>query len=336
VSQLLPDAADVTVYENPVTCGQPTWGLVPQATNGFGCPACPHPTVETPLSTVLDRFPPDMHQQVLDSLTNAGPGGATMLAPPPAGPATTTTTTTTTATTSTPGVATWLTGAAAAVVLSVGVIATAVGVGGSDAGGFADHLGDPCPPAAARQVAGAAGPAVACSSLVTTPEGDRLQILDVVVPRRTALTFSYCNGLSCGDADPECYSNKWIPQFAGGVVGTLTLTPPPGAAAAEVVAGTGAAGGALRPLPTAVVPGPGGAVTVTSSSPLASELAKYARDGKQCGLSAGEHQAFLRRFGSSFESTDTEVVRVVVRWKGGTPGTTPQPPRLNGGIVLDG
>jgi hypothetical protein len=309
----------ITVYEDVNTCGVPSWSLTPHDVTAYGCPACPHATVQTPLQTVLDRYSPEVQRQVLDSLTQGGPGGAPITAMPQSA-------------TSAPltGLTTRVTGAAAALVLTVGVIAAAVGVGRNDAS-FVDHLSDPCPPGASRPVADVSGPTVACSGTVTTADGDLLQFLDIVVPTDTALSFSYCDGLRCGDADPECYSNLWIPQFADKVVGSLTLTPPPGATPVEVAAGSGARAGGLSQVSTAPTIGANGSVTIGGLSPVASALSEYVRDGKLCGLTEREYESFRSVHGSNLQNHDSRVVRVVIRWTG---GKAPSSVQLNGATQL--
>jgi len=42
------------------------------------------------------------------------------------------------------------------------------------------------------------------------------QYFEFFSDKEIKFSASFCNGLTCGDADPECYSNKWIP---GGWIG---------------------------------------------------------------------------------------------------------------------
>jgi hypothetical protein len=306
-----PRLGDVTVYQD-VDCGPNLTSLTPHQVSGHGCPACPHPTSQVPLSQVLDNYPADQQLQILEGL-QSHPTGISLPKPPPGTSVLTSVVTT-----------------ATGLLLAVSVIAAAVGVGRNGAD-FRDHLKEPCPPAATRQVGNPSGPTVGCSSTVPVDDGsgDILQTVDLVMPATITVGFRFCDGLSCGDADPECYSNQWIPSFGGENLSRMTIAPPPGARAAGVVAGAGSSAGSLSQLAATPTIGADGSVTVSVPSPTRSAIASRFHDGKICGFSEDEKRAIEERLGSSYDNSAQRVVRVVIRWKGASAGASPPPVRIN-------
>jgi hypothetical protein len=173
---------------------------------------------------------------------------------------------------------------------------------------------------------------VACSTaLPKSGKNKRIQVIDLASPAEVPLKFSFCNGISCGDADPECYSNKWIPSFADKVPVSVQIPVPDGLRPSRVTLGAGgssAAGGFDRH--DVSWNSGGGSINVSLRSIVGHELTHVLQqtDGKVCGISEEEHQKFVDDQGDTLKN-QTRSVRIVVEWEGADTTPLPNTVRIN-------
>jgi hypothetical protein len=233
-------------------------------------------------------------------------------------------------------------GVSAALPVAVATLAVAGAlVGGSVAGrGAGDRvsarttpLTAPCPVPPAKPIA-VGTTVLGCNALRVVAPGEVQQVVDLLGPSSFAVSFGYCNGFTCGDADPDCLANRYIPGWPAEVVRTVTVTPPPGATLKQAIVGTGPAPSSVRP---AAAPPPtvaaDGAVTVDVPSPLMSHFQTHL--GRICGLGEADHTAFVQQFGPAFDNSAGAAVRLLVTWSGATNATAgaAAPVALNGSVV---
>ena len=194
-----------------------------------------------------------------------------------------------------------------------------------DGGGDGSALRAACPGPAVGAVASTQ---VACATVLPPKhKNTRTQIIDLASPDQVALKFSFCNGLTCGDANPECYSNKWIPSFAGQVPASITLPVPDGLTIGKVTVGS-------ADNPGAAAYAKGAEVTMSTGSDgqahiqlnvVSHELAHVAQatNGQVCGITQEEKDQLEQAEGTVLNGQKTRSVRVIVEWQG--PLSTPLP-----------
>jgi hypothetical protein len=181
-------------------------------------------------------------------------------------------------------------------------------------------LAAPCPaPATPAPPADQSG--VGCNAYVVQRNGDVRQTVDVTTPTSIPVSFGFCSGFTCGDADPECLANQFIPGFgAGAVVRSVQLVPPAGAHLKDVVAGEGPALPRVRAVAATPNTNPDGSVSVNVPSELMSHFRTHL--GRVCGLGDAAHTDFVNKYGTAFDNSAGALIRVVVTWTGATQPTS--------------
>lgn len=285
-----PRLQGVTVYADPTTCGIAGATLTPHTVTSYGCPACPHVTMPMPASTYFNNAPAEGR---LDLLEQMGTQSPSTLWPAYVAPPTTTAWSTVVV-------------AVATGTLAVGGVLGLVSQRGEQDSAVERALKRPCVSATPRS-ADVDAPTVACNTI----DADGIQIIEIQLPKKVPLRFAYCDGRVCGDADPECASNKWMPQFAGAMARRVVVGP--------------IAGGSVDSAATSGAKAPATAessVSVGVSNAVVASLRMHLRDGRVCGYTDEEYQAFRGRFGSEYVNENT-TFRIAVRWRSGSAGTPP-------------
>ena len=175
---------------------------------------------------------------------------------------------------------------------------------------------------------------VACSTVLPAEDDTRTQIIDLASPDQVALKFSFCNGLTCGDVDPECYSNKWIPSFSDQVPASITLPVPDGLTIGKVTVGSAAEPGAAYAKGSDVTIGTGAdGQAHIQLNVVGHELAHVVQktNGRVCGITQEEKDQLEQTEGTALNGQKTRSVRVVVEWHGPTSTPLPGTVRLNEG-----
>lgn len=171
--------------------------------------------------------------------------------------------------------------------------------------------------------------------------GSVVQVFDIRLPSKFSLTFRWCDGLSCGDAAPECYSNKWIPSFEAP---SLEMRLPPAASGQDPFA----------PIRQVIVQQVDENNRVLSTMQQTIERQQQLQQilhsielnrndqirgiienlrahrdgsGRQCGFTDEEKKGFEQKFGSDLDNTGNEHLRVTVVWNRPDNGST-LPPTL--------
>ncbi len=162
----------------------------------------------------------------------------------------------------------------------------------------------------------------------------------IQAPTLIPLTFSYCNGLSCGNPDdPElgCYVNLYNPNFTNELPKNLIIGAlPAGASTGKPVklyaksgqlAGPDLNYGYYDPVHTAdwnktifrsaPVFGSDGSVTLQFSQGPFDEFvrAKLSPKGRVCGLNDEELRAFRAKYGEVFNNTDRATIKIAIIWE---------------------
>ncbi|HLF41021.1 MAG TPA: hypothetical protein VI854_06050 [Acidimicrobiia bacterium] len=138
---------------------------------------------------------------------------------------------------------------------------------------------------------------------------------------RLELLFRFCSGLTCGDADPECFSNKWIPSFPEPRV---ILAVPPGGfeQATEVLVERldtdgnvvseqklRQAGEVLRTLNQLQID-----LHESSKGIIQNLRAHTDGSGKLCGFTDDEKAGFVQEFGTGLDTSASQM-RITILWK---------------------
>jgi hypothetical protein len=207
-------------------------------------------------------------------------------------------------------------------------------------GGDGSALRATCPAPATGAVASTQ---VACATVLPPKnKNSRTQIIDLASPEQVPLKFSFCNGLTCGDANPECYSNKWIPSFAGQVPASITVPVPDGLTIGKVTvgsAGDSGSAGYAKGADVSMSTSPDGQAHIQLNV-VSHELAHavQATNGQVCGIPEEEKNQLEQAEGTVLNGQKTRSVRVVIEWEG--PLSTPLPAtvRVNEGnpVTLPG
>jgi hypothetical protein len=175
--------------------------------------------------------------------------------------------------------------------------------------------------------------------------GQVVQVFDLRMPGKFSLNFRWCDGLTCGDAAPECYSNKWIPSFD---TPSIELRLPPASPGR----------GDFEPIHQVIVQRVGEDDRVLSTIQQAmqqqNEMNQLLRtielnqndairgilqnlrahkddSGRLCGLTDEEKKGFEQEFGLELDNTGNEHLRVTVIWNHPEQGSTLPPALLTFG-----
>jgi serine/threonine-protein kinase len=207
----------------------------------------------------------------------------------------------------------------AAVLASIGVLA--VSHSGRFTPWYAAALTASCPTVPSAS-AGAA-PSVTCNRVLRTSSGEAVQVSEVRSPTTIPLGFGFCSGQTCGDADPECLSDLYIPQFGAALVTTLTVATPPGATPSDVAVAASRSG-RFQPIEAPSTNTAGDHITVKLNTPLAAAMQPHFKVGRgYCGFNAAQVKALHAQFGNTYDNRQFAVLRLIARWKFAGPLPSP-------------
>lgn len=201
----------------------------------------------------------------------------------------------------------------------------------------------------------AGGPAALADTSATVgtgagANGSVVQVFDIRQPSKYSLNFRWCDGLTCGDADPECFSNKWIPSFEAPA---LQLRLPPASAGKDPFDRLG------KVMVQQINEHEQVISTVEKAFQRQEQMLEMLRDiqlqqdtlmrsmmqnlrahqndaGRLCGLTDEQRQGFQEEFGAELDNRGNEHLRVTVVWERPEGGATLPPAMLTlGSTVLN-